>query len=352
MPEDTEVLSGVISVNRTAARPRQLLADGWYEPNPDSSWRTKATHPLRNRDFSRILLIKPSSLGEVVAALPVLELLRERFPAARIDWLIRPELADLVRHHPAAPGVVFARQGAVAGLQLLRHLRQRGYDLVVDLHGQFRSAVFVLATGAPVRIGFPPPRFSRNVQGETRTWRGARDGSWLAYTHYLPPPAHGFQENSQHSLAALLDLKERGEERDLKVEPYVYLPPWAYMSARILLDSQGMPAGAPYAVLVPESPGKMRRWEPIPLAREARALLEEGFAVVLAGEAAACERCAEVAKACPEAIDLCGVTSVAEFGALIAGAALCITRDSGPLRYAAALGRPVRQPRERELAEA
>src|SRR5438132_14326113 len=66
---------------------------------------------LRTVNFSGILLIKPSALGDVVHALPVLVKLRARFPQARIDWMLTPENAELVRCHPALSNVVvFARR--------------------------------------------------------------------------------------------------------------------------------------------------------------------------------------------------------------------------------------------------
>src|SRR6266478_6742696 len=66
---------------------------------------------LRTTNFSRILLIKPSALGDVVHTLPVLVKLRARYPRARIDWLITPENAEVVRYHPALSNVVlFARR--------------------------------------------------------------------------------------------------------------------------------------------------------------------------------------------------------------------------------------------------
>src|SRR5438477_13203616 len=61
---------------------------------------------LRGREFHRILLIKPSHIGDVVHALPVLAKLRARYPEARIDWFITRENADLVRHHPDLSDVV------------------------------------------------------------------------------------------------------------------------------------------------------------------------------------------------------------------------------------------------------
>src|SRR5207248_951730 len=74
----------------------------------------------------------------------------------------------------------------------LRDLRRRRYDLVVDLHGQLRSALITLATGAPTRIGFDRP--VRGSRGDAARlpedlarhgWSGAREGAWLAYTHWI-----------------------------------------------------------------------------------------------------------------------------------------------------------------------
>ncbi|MGH7194835.1 MAG: glycosyltransferase family 9 protein, partial [Candidatus Saccharimonadales bacterium] len=96
---------------------------------------------LVDQSFERILVLKPSAVGDIVHALPVLVKLRERYPAAQIDWLIRPENADLVRHHPALSNVVlfdrrrFARFGrdwtATTGmLKLLSTIRAAKYELV------------------------------------------------------------------------------------------------------------------------------------------------------------------------------------------------------------------------------
>src|SRR5947208_9349864 len=94
---------------------------------------------LRSRIFKRILLITPSAFGDVVHTLPVLVKLRDRYPTARIDWLITPENAELVRYHPALSNVVlfdrrsYARRGrrwsALLGLgQLFASLWRTRYD--------------------------------------------------------------------------------------------------------------------------------------------------------------------------------------------------------------------------------
>ena len=110
---------------------------------------------LQTTEFSRILLIKPSALGDVVHTIPVLVKLRARYPRARIDWLITPENAEVVRHHPALSNVVlFARRdfskpgqrwrATLGFFDLLKQIRRAKYDLVVDMHGQVRSALFAL----------------------------------------------------------------------------------------------------------------------------------------------------------------------------------------------------------------
>src|SRR5881396_703813 len=89
---------------------------------------------LRTVNFSRILLIKPSALGDVVHTLPVLVKLRARYPHAQIDWLITPENAEIVRCHPALSNVLlfarrdFSKRGhrwraARAFVDLLRQIR-------------------------------------------------------------------------------------------------------------------------------------------------------------------------------------------------------------------------------------
>ncbi|HEX3248863.1 MAG TPA: glycosyltransferase family 9 protein, partial [Pyrinomonadaceae bacterium] len=123
---------------------------------------------LRSAEFSRILLIKPSALGDVVHTIPVLVKLRARYPRARIDWLITPENAEIVRCHPALSNVVlfarrdFSKRGRrwhamLEFLDLLKRIRRAKYDLVIDMHGQVRSAFFALISGARVRIGFDRP---------------------------------------------------------------------------------------------------------------------------------------------------------------------------------------------------
>ena len=309
---------------------------------------------LRAKPFERILLIKPSAVGDVVHTLPVLARLRARYPAARIDWLVTPAIAELVRHHPALSNtVLFARQvysrwwrswRAAAGLaRLVAELRRTRYDLVIDLHGQFRSAMVALATGAPTRIGFDRPR--REVRRASARqlpraayvhgWTGAREGAWLAYTHRIPIPTLDVHAVDRYLwLGRLLGLDDG--------PPQFHVPVPAAAAEHIegLLRRHGL-LGRPLAVLVPGTIWQTKHWHVEGFAEVARHLVASGRAVVLAGSAKERPRCQAVAAACPPACDLSGQTTLSELAALLRRAALCVTNDSGSMHLAVALGRPV-----------
>src|SRR5579863_5729894 len=115
---------------------------------------------LLDIDASRICLIKPSALGDIVQSLPLLGMLRRRFPTATISWVVRRDLADLVTGHPDLTEVIpFHRDGRWwEWRHLLGLLRRRRFDLVFDLQGLFRTAVMTFATRAGVRVGLQTAR--------------------------------------------------------------------------------------------------------------------------------------------------------------------------------------------------
>jgi heptosyltransferase-1 len=315
--------------------------------NPDAS-------TLRFAEFSRILLIKPSALGDVVHTIPVLVKLRTRYPSARIDWLITPENAEVVRHHPALSNVVlfarrdFSKRGhrwrAVLGfVDLLKQIRGANYDLVIDMHGQVRSAFFSLVSGARVRIGFDRPvKFSRTVSAEhdlknvpSHGWRGAREGSWIAYTHRIPIPTLDVHAIDRYlGVGALLGFDD--EPPDLTI----HLSTETVSEVQQLLEEHDVPASKPVVVLVPGTIWETKHWTIEGFAGVAREFLREGLAVVLAGTKRDEARCRQIAAAAPGTTDLCGKTTPADLAALIQRAEVAVTNDSGSMHVAASLGKP------------
>jgi lipopolysaccharide heptosyltransferase I len=309
---------------------------------------------MRQAEFSRILLIKPSAVGDVVHTLPVLEKLRRRYPQARIDWLITPENADLVRGHPALSNLLlFARRefskngrklSATASLmQLIKEIRAVKYEMVIDLHGQLRSGLFTMLSEAPVRIGFEKPvrRGPSTFMGKPlgnipkRGWAGAREGSWMAYNYRIPIPTLEVHAVDRYLWVCNLLGCDR--------EPPVFnLPESPEAEARIAghLSAHAQP-GRPLAILAPGTIWETKHWRAKGFAGVARELVKMGYAPVLIGSKGDLALNFAIAEEAPGTTDFTGQTSLADVVALIRRAAVVVTNDSGAMHIAAALGRPV-----------
>jgi heptosyltransferase I len=314
---------------------------------------TSPSAELRSRDFRKILLIKLSAVGDVIHTIPVLNKLRRRYPSAQLDWLVTPAIAELLRHNPAITNVIeFAREDwsrpwtpapFVSYTRLAAKLRANAYDLVVDMHGQFRTAVFALATGAPVRIGFDRPRARvwdaspRTFSAEARkhAWQGAREGSWLAYTDHIPVPTLDLHAVDRYlSVGPILGLEEGPPDFSFPI------PPAASANIESLLRRHDI-AGAPLVVMAPGTIWETKHWGTDKFAEVARHFLQKGFAVALMGSRRERAICEEVARLAPGSVDVAGETTLTELAALVRRSAISVTNDSGPMHLAVALGRPV-----------
>ena len=263
-------------------------------------------HPPR-----RILIVKPSALGDVVHALPVLKLLRTRWPAARIAWLVNAGFAGLLENHPDLDEVIVfhrRRLGSIPGLA--RRLGDGEFDLAIDLQGLFRSGWLAMQTGAAVRIG---PA-------------SAREGATAFYTH-----AVGSAGVERHAVERNLDAAEAlGCGRG----PVAF--DFGLTDADRASVESLLPDG-PFAVLLPGTNWATKRWPIESFAALVDPLRERfGLASVVAG--------ARDASPLPGAADLIGRTSLKQLAALLERASLVVANDSGPMHVASALGRPLLVP--------
>ena len=301
--------------------------------SPSRSKLARGAHSLADRNFERILLIKPSSLGDVIHALPVLRGMRRKYPRARIDWLISSSLAPLLEDHPDISELIrfdrrrFGRMATsprIAGefLSFLRGLRRREYDLVVDLQGLFRTGLLAAATGAPVRIGF----------------RAAREGAWLFYTDRLAP-----RDSDTHAVDRNYLVAEMLGFDDSPIEFPLHLTDADRAEARHLLNQWDVAGGSNLLAVAPAARWETKVWPPERFAEAMRAIQHQDDAqVVLLGGPAESEICRRIASLCtPPPLNLAGRTNLRTLAAIIERADTTLCLDSGVMHLAVALDRPL-----------
>lgn len=285
---------------------------------------------LQRREFSRILIVKPSSLGDVIHALPVLHGLRARYPNAVIDWLIGAPFGPILDGQTGLRDVLIFERGrygrmlrdATAGrhfLGFLAELRRRHYDLVIDLQGLFRTGFLTWATGAPVRLGFG----------------SARELAWLFYNRRIDTP-----DPDEHAVdrywrvAVMLGFADEPIRFDLSVAD------GARDAVAALLREHGVRDEQPFLAVVPGARWETKRWPAESFAQLIAGLAPRVPCVLLgsSGEAALCDSIASFSRARP--VNLAGRTGILEMCALIDRAAVTVCHDSAALHVAVALGRP------------
>lgn len=270
-------------------------------------------------DAQRICLIKPSALGDVVQTLPLLGVLRRRFPTATVSWVVRRDFADLLTGHPDLTDIIpFHRHGSWwESWRLLKQLKHRRFDLVFDLQGLSRTAIMTLATGAPLRVGLEMsregaslacncilPASGRSVPAHLRYWRVAE--------------SLGLHDHSQKPIIPTT-AADRGWVADL-----------LHSLPRPIL---AIHAGAGW---------QTKRWPAEKFAEIARRF--EGSVVVVgsAGERPLAARVIGTTAAQQRRVlNLAGETTLKQLSALLAAVDVVVSNDSGPMHLAAALGTPV-----------
>ncbi len=269
----------------------------------------------------RILLIKPSSLGDVIHALPVAEAIRRRYPDAFLAWLVKREWSDILDGNPHLDEVLdfpFEWTSAAAIVSTLRALR---FDWAVDLQGLFRSGVLAWLSGAQRRIGF----------------EAAREGSTLFYTErvaVIDPRMHAVERYLM--IARALDAASEKPVFWIGARPEDER--WADEHVGRFADHE-----APRVVLNPSARRADKRW-PVERFAEVGRRLAGRFAarlVVIGGpnDVGRAERLA--ARLPPQAANFAGKTSLGRLAAVLRRADVVVTNDSGPMHLAAALKIPV-----------
>lgn len=126
-----------------------------------------------------ILIVKLSAIGDVIHALPVPYVLKQKYPKAHITWVVEPTAYELVKHNPYVDEIIVFHKKSFKSFKGFREnyrpfaklLQKRKYDISIDLQGLFKSAAVVFTAKAKCKIGYVDMRegsnfISKSIIGE------------------------------------------------------------------------------------------------------------------------------------------------------------------------------------------
>lgn len=287
----------------------------------------------------RIALVKLSSLGDVVHALPVAHALRRAFPDAHVSWVVEARERAILEGSPDLDGILdvdtrlwrkeFRKAGGPAVvwgklLGTIRRLRAGRFDVTLDLQGLWKSGALTWLTGAPLRVGF--------------TARHCREPWNILFTNHRVAPPRSATHVVEKNLALLQALNVPAGE---PVFP-IATDPQAEDAAEAFLAAQGIKPQDLLVALYLGAGQARKRWA-LPAFRTLAGHLASRFGarvLVLWGPGEE-SLVREFREGGPTTTLVAPLTSIPELTSLIRRVSLLIGGDTGPLHIGAALGRPV-----------
>jgi lipopolysaccharide heptosyltransferase II len=301
---------------------------------------------LQPKKPTKILLVRFSALGDVIQTLPVLSMLRDGFPEAKIGWAIDTELASAVEGHPALDYLHRCSRKAWSKALLKPQLwpatsrefrgfvdevRAVGYDVAIDAQGLFKTALLPFLAGIKRRIGY----------------RNGREFSSIFYTEQYGRRSDYFDPKVFH-LEHMAELARSIGARELH---YGVQPPAVSEDARTRISALIDGAFASRTAMVAISPATQwtsKHWpEEYWIELVSRLLAETDLNLVFHGAPRDADLTGRILQRIPQVeragrvVDLCGQVPVRDMYALQERVQAAVGPDSAPLHVAGAVGVPV-----------
>jgi lipopolysaccharide heptosyltransferase I len=289
--------------------------------------------------LGRIAIVKLSSLGDVIHALPVARALRQALPEAELTWIVEAREYAILRDHPDLDAVLpvdtrlwrrlIRRPAGMRQVwdkvgRLRTRIRRARFDVAIDLQGLLKSGLLTAYTGAPVRIGFSASHCRER-------W------NVLFTNRRVSPP-----DSATHIVERYLALLEPLGIVTGKPEFRVPIPAQARRRMDDFLGKEGV---KPADRLVAINPGAGRPEKQWPVAHfrtlAERLVTEAGARMLLVWGPDEAHMARQIGQELPGGSALTAPpTDLGELTALLARSRLMIANDTGPLHLAAALGTP------------
>ncbi|MCZ7558615.1 MAG: lipopolysaccharide heptosyltransferase II [Bacteroidia bacterium] len=272
--------------------------------------------------LSKVLVIRLSSIGDIVLTSPFLRVFKARYPETELHFVVRKEYADLVRWNPNIDKLITVdvAHGRKALETLNLALGAEGYDAVFDLHHHLRTRI--IRNGVSRNIHHVDKRALRRLLlvSTHLNWYGA----------VMPVPERYIETASRYGVAP----DERGCE--------LFYPDELREDTLVRLCARGWDAQTRIIGLCPGSRHFTKRWPLAKYLRLTTLLLERGFAVAVLGSAEDAEAGQALQAVDPSRVfSFCGTTTLIETAALLERCAVVAANDSGLMHMATAVRRPV-----------
>lgn len=268
----------------------------------------------------RFLIVRLSSLGDVIHAMPAVAALRRRYPEARIDWLINPGYVVLLKLMIGLDDRIgINTHGPIATtLGTIVALRRNRYDAVVDLQGLLKSAVLARSAGARETIGFAGQQLREPLAGPL-------------YSRRVDVSKAGHVIEQHLDMVATLGVTDRRVMFPIDV-------PHTPVADR-LLEEFGRDE---FVLINPGASWPNKRWPPARFGQLAAAVRERrglrSLVVWGPGEQTMAETIIQESRG---AALVAPPTSIPDVFALSHRARVMVSGDTGPLHIAGALGTPI-----------
>ncbi|MBN22336.1 MAG: hypothetical protein CL678_13725 [Bdellovibrionaceae bacterium] len=277
-------------------------------------------------NHSKILVIRPDRLGDVILSTPVLGTLKSAFPEAQIDFMVQPFVQSLFESHPWISGILTyepqgRHRGVLGWFRLVREISSRKYDAAIVLHSNKRVTAAVVASMIPLRVG-PLSKFHSYLSFNL----GKRQKRSLVKMHELE---YGLDLLTELSVDPFSNIHS----------PQIRLSQESNEKAVEWMKTQQLESG--FVGIHPGMGGSALNWPEGHYQELVRRLYESQIPVLVTGGPSEKELVQSVSQKLPGVWTYTGQENLAFLGALIRNASVYVAPSTGPLHLAAALGVPV-----------
>ncbi|MCP4725230.1 MAG: lipopolysaccharide heptosyltransferase II [bacterium] len=279
---------------------------------------------INTADIKKILIIRLSSIGDIILTSPFVRVLRKKFPESYIDFVIKEEYLDLMKTNPNLNDVIsYDKRSGSKGLRKIKqYIRSNKYDLVIDLHKNFRSVYLRSFLGSTNVTKYEKNYFNRQLL----VWFGIN-----RFDEIIPVYKKYFHAGNKLGI----EYDDSGTE--------VFVTEREQKKAKQVLKKNGYNFDRPLVMICPGAGFAAKRWKPEGYVEAADHLAKKHKAFIgLLGGREDSELCGSIQNNMQKrAVNFAGEFNLLGSAALLKESSLVITNDTGMLHLAQSQKRPV-----------